>query len=707
MDSFVTPAPSSAASTGLLRLGQLVKLLRRHLWLVALLGLAGAAGAYGYARTLPKTYTADSSFTVEGERFAIPELQGALRADSSPDPMPWVRTEVQALTSRALVSQVAARMELDKRPEFNPALRPLTILQQIKDAIGSVVGPMLPPGPASAPAPGPDEAVISAVSKALGVFQDNRSLVISVSFTSQDPRIAAAFVNTLVAEYVQSRAQRRVEANQDANQTINQRIDQVRADLVSIEKEMRDLRTKGELVGLRAGSVGQQQLEELTSAAARATLERSQLEVSYERANAAAKQGSSDALASVLNSPTVSRLRDQEGSATRRMAELSTRYGPDYPGVRSASAELASTRRQLSEEAGRIVASLGAQLRVARGQEADVKQQLEAARRSGVQAENSRAQLDQLQQEATTRRNLYQTLLERVQQTVVQPAGQKSPDVRVLSPAVPPGGPSGPNAKIASLMGGMGGALLGCLFALARLRSVDGFETAGEITQATGVPVLATLSRNVVRRGRGVLSRNAAANGPDVEAMRLLRGRLGFAGRGGRPKTVLFVPVLAGETAASLAAAFARVAAADGERVLLMEANLREPRMAGLLGRQQQEAGGMLQVLAGVDWRDIAVQDRQAGLNLLLATGRGADAQALLNSPHFQNLLVEARDELDLTVLDAPPAAMSETAALAQRADVAMLVVNGRAGHIAVQEAATRLGASARTPVVAVLVTRS
>ncbi len=629
MDTYVASMPDSVPATPrsdpALKLGQLTRLLRRHLWLIGACAVVAGGAAYGYAHTLPKTYTANSTIAVEGDRFAIPELQGALRADNAADPMPVVRTEVQALTSRALVTDVATRLHLEASPEFNPALRPPSLSQQVKDFVGNLFAQMLPKGPAEAPAPGPDEAVINSVFKAMTVFQDNRSLVISLAFTAQDPRLAANFVNDLMGHYVESRARRRVDANQGANTAIAERIDQVRTDLAAIEQRMRDLRNSSDMVAVRAGSVGQQQVEELTTAAAKASLERSQLEANYERAVAAAKQGSSDALAAVLNSGTISRLRDQEAQASRRMAELSTRYGADYPGVRSAAAELASTRRQINDEASRIVASLGAQLRVARGQEADVQQQLEKVRRVGVQSENNRAELDQLQQEATTRRNLYQTLLERAQQTVTQPGASTTPDVRVLSPAVPPGSPSGPNMKLAGLLGGSGGALLGCLIALTRIRSVRGFESAAEVTQATGLMVLATLPRRLVRRDQGVLAtREANRRGynADVEAMRVLREQMRYAGHTGMPRCVLFMPTAASPPAqaAPLAAAFARVAADDGERVLLIEGDLQAPALAAQLGiaaqrTAAQDASGLPGVLAAttspaatrrrqVNWQD-------------------------------------------------------------------------------------------------------
>lgn len=688
---------------GVLRLHQLVRVLRRHMVLILFCGVLAAVAAYAVARTAPKVYTANAALTVEGDRFAIPELQGVLRNDAGADPMPWVRTEVQALTSRALVGPVAAKLHLEQDPEFNPALRPPSALQQLRERIAAAVTPVLPTGPADAPAPGPDEGVLSSVNKALAVFQDNRSLVISVAFTSQDPRRASEFINTLLADYVQSRAGRRVAASQGANEAIAERIDQVRADLVAIEDKMRDLRNKGEVVSVRAGGVSQQQVEELTTAAARATLERSQLEINYERATAAVRSGSSDALASVLNSPTISRFRDQEGAASRRMAELSTRYGPNYPGVRSAAAELGSARKQLSEEATRIVASLGAQLRVARGQETDVQRQLEEARRTGVQAENARAELEQLQQEATTRRALYQTMLQRAQQTAAQPTGTETPDVRVLTPAVPPGAPSGPNTKLTALMGGAGGTLLGCLLALLRVRGANGFETASEVTDATGLPVLAALPRKLLRPGRGLLAQAPRTDGPDAEAMRLLRDRLRYAGRSGAPRSVVFVPVKNSPLAARAAASFARAVAASGENALLVEGNLRRPGLAALLGRAP---GGLARLLGGEDWQDAIVPD-QPGLGVLLAGPKPADGPNPLASVHLQNFLVEARQEHDLVVLDSPQSTSSDASVLVQRADVAVLLIDGRTGQAAVMDAAVRLGSVSRTPLVGMLVTRA
>ncbi len=684
------------ASEGI-QFAPMLRMLRRRAWLIGLFAVVTAAGAYAYARTVPKSYSASSLIAVEGDRIAIPELQGALRSDSSSDPLPWVRTEMQAIASRDLMQVVVDKLDLKDVPEFNPALQPPSLVQQIKDKIQS----LLPTQPGVEPAGSPNEAVLGSALRSLAIFQDNRSLVIEVSFLSHDPVLAAKVVNTLVTEYIASRAKRRVTANQGANTALTERIDQVRQDLAGLEKEMRDLRTKGDLVGTRAGSVGQQQVEELATAATRATVERAQLQTNYERAVALSNQGSSDALANVLGSGTVSRLRDQEATATRKLAELTTRYGSGHPSVRSAQAEVATAQRQLREETGRIVASLGTQLRAARENEADMQKQLEDARRTGVSGENSRAQLDQLQQEITTRRTLYQTLLERAQQTVVQPSGTETPDVRVVAMAAPPGGPTSPNMKLAAGAGGIAGAMLGCLFVMARASSAGGFSKPADFA-AAGLPVPGVVSRAVLGRSRRRIHAMPVPSGRDAEGLRTLRFRLARLGQVSAPRSAVFAGLRDGDDAVRVAVAMARVAAMDGDRVLLVEGDLQSPKVAALLGAAHD---GLIEALEGKSgWLDQVSHDTATPLQVLAAAQPGGKAHVLLGSTAFQNLLVEAQAQYDLVVLTAPAAEQADALTLARHADAVVLVVCTSDPQEPTQAAASRLGSMSRNPLATVLI---
>ena len=694
MDSLVQPAPVAAASpSASVSVMQLVGQLRRYAVLIGLCAALGAVGSYFYTRALPKSYTASAAVAVEGDRIAIPELQGALKDDNAPDPMPLVHTEVQALYGRQLVEGVTSELHLERNPEFNAGLRPPTTMDRVKDWFRS----FLPSSGAASTPTASNDGLIGAVMHNLVISQDNRSLVIGIAFSAHDPELAARFVNTLIADYISGRAQRRAAANLGANAAMSQRIDQVRADIEHIEQQMRDLRNKSGQVGLPAGSVGQQQLQDLATAASRATLDRSQIEANYERASAMASGGSSDALASVLGSETISRLRGEESLATAKVAELSQHYGPAYPALRSAEADLSATRREIGSETHRIVASLATQLRVARAHEADVEAQLKAAGHAGVTAQNTQAELDQLQQDAATRRDLYRTLLERAQQTVTQPTGTETPDVRVLSNAVPPGFPSAPNMRMAGGAGGAGGALLACMAVLAFTRQTSRSDLV-RFAEESGLAVAATLRGRAARSG--LADRVVQGAGLESDALRLARARLNQLSRT-PPRVVGFVGAQPGSAASSVASAYARAIARDGQRVLLVDC---DPLGNASLGRSLGAIGGRVaEVMAGAaDWQDCAVADRVPGLHLLLG---GKDGVAVTSNPvGLENLLAETRGEYDQIVLGAPQAGLADAVPVMRSADVTVLVVDESVLDAADGAALVgRLRGLSRSPLAAIL----
>jgi succinoglycan biosynthesis transport protein ExoP len=704
MDMSVTPQSGAAeASSGKMQLSQILTTVRRNLWIILLCAIVAGAAAFGFSKTRPNEYTANAAIAIEPQSMAVPELQGAIRSDNPVDPMPLVLTEMQAISSRSVVGRVVAELHMDRLPEFNPALQPPSPLQTFTKTVMQRIRTWIPLGPPASTAPTTgNQAVLDKVNKALVVSQDNRSLVIGLAFTSQDPQLSANFLNDLIKSYLSSKADSRAAANSKANGEMLQRVDVVRTNLNKLEDQMRDLRTKDALTGLRAGSIPQQQLEALATEASNDSLQRAQLEAQWQQANGLIKAGAWDDLGSVLSSPTISKLREQEATESQQLAALRTQAGPNYPGVRSAEANVGSVQAQVAAEGRRIVASLATQLAVARSQEAEVDSQLEKAQEASVISENAQSQLNDLQQEVTAQRALYQNLLQGAQTTTGQTtASLVDQNVSVLNTAVPPGGPSSPNTKLATAMGGIGGMVLGLLLCLIRTHAADAVGSADDVVGAIGLPVSAVIRGG----GRTLLSRvHAHPGGQEAEALRLLRMRLRFNGLPIAPRSVLFVSLDDGREAADFASAFAHVASADGEKVILTEGSLREPRLARLLGMQQT---GLLTVLGGEeDWRDVLQTGESTPHMDVLVTRRSAGAPlALLTGPHFQNLLLDLHDAYNLTVFNGAAAAGSDTLALASEVDATVLIIDAdKVSRTMVREAASRLALASRRRLTIVLV---
>jgi uncharacterized protein involved in exopolysaccharide biosynthesis/Mrp family chromosome partitioning ATPase len=687
----------------------LLDALRRQWALILVLGLTFAVVAYvSAAKLLPKKYTADAQIELEMRNFAVPELQGALTGDGLPDPMPLVRTETQVLGSRALVAQVVDEMHLIDDPEFNASLRPPSLMARLHDVLShalSVFGPEVGPDtPAPSEAVATRDGVIGAVSHNLGIGNDNRSLIIDLQFTAEDPRLAGTFLNTLIRHYLDSKSQARDAADAAANSTLSRRVNQVRDEIAALEARIADTRQKYNLVQTRAGSVGQQQLEDLSSALTRATADRTKLEADFAGAQAIAQAGGiAQDSSEIVDSGTIGLLRDREATAARRVAELSVTLGPGHPLMRAAQAQLASSRAALAAEARRATASLGAQAAAARQRETDLRQQLSQAEGAVGSVAGIQSELQQLERDADARRAVYQTLLQGEMQTAKDSSATAQTGARVVSPATQPINPSSPHPKVAGAYGLVGGFAMGGLLALVLPRRQT-FRLAEEISAATGLNTLA-----VVPGRRGGSDAQMAASvvrrpaGNEAEALRSLRLRMRFFGSGAAPRSVLVASSLPGEGGPGVAAAFARVAALDGVRVLLIEGDLQKPALATALGIPTQD--GLAAALEGREhWRDLLARDAATPLHLLLASRPHAAAAQLLESMQFQNLIAEAREDYNLVVIAGQPVtAVTHAVVLANAVDAVVLVVEaGRTSRQAVRQAAdTMTAASRRRPVVA------
>ena len=690
------PSGGDPQRRALLDPAKLLSTLWRGRWLLLASGIACAVAAFLGARQLPARYTADAILVVEMDRL-MPELQGAVSKDSAQDPLPRVRTEVQVLRSPALMQTIIREHGLDRLPEFNPALRS----PGMADGVFAFARPVATALGFGQPVTERerDQRVLARALDALSVTHDNRSLAIVVGFTARDAELAAQVANDVVRHYLDDKLNERARTNREAHAALTRRAAEVRADVDELERRVRETRVRESLVELRAGSVGQQQVEELAIALTRVQANRAQLESDFERASTLAAAGRVTELASVVGAQTISALRAREVEAARNAAEMASRFGRGHPDFRRVELELAAVRAEIMLEARRVVASLGAQAEAVRRHEAELLRRLEEARGVATEAGSRRAELEELQKEADARRLLYNSLLERAERTAVEPGPlhQLHPGARIVSAAAAPGVPSSPRPVLAGAVGFAGGLALGGLLALAGGRR--SFAGAEDLQDRIGIPALAAMPRTAA----GGLAEAIAMRrtGPEAEALRLLRSGLRFAGRGGA-RVVLFVAASKSEGVSGMAAAYARLAAFDGIETLLVEGDLRQPSLAGMVGA----SGGrsLLRVLEGRGgWRDAVGKDPASPLHLLLADAPREASYRVLEGHQLQNLLRDAAEDYRLIVLDAPAIATAPDALLlARHADAVVLVVAaGVTGEAAVKDAVDRLRLASTAQVVA------
>lgn len=263
--------------------------------------------------------------------------------------------------------------------------------------------------------------------------------------------------------------------------------------------------------------------------------------------------------------------------------------------------------------------------------------------------------------------------------------------LRVLAPAEVPAAPASPNLAIDIGLGAMLGALLGIAVALVR-RSLDkSIRTRAALEELTGLPLLGTVPYDRPSRKAPRLI-PSFPNGPVAEAVRQIRVNLRAAGIGTSCTSLLVTSAVAREGKSSLACNLAAAFGLEGERVLLIDANLRGPSVGDYLGVNR--TSGLSTVLLGQSQPEDVIRPWRGGLFDVLTSGAVPENPSeLLGSIGLTLSEVESR--YDVILVDSPALLpVADASVLARACDGALLVVrHGRTPAAQVSDALAALRA--------------
>jgi Mrp family chromosome partitioning ATPase/capsular polysaccharide biosynthesis protein len=264
-------------------------------------------------------------------------------------------------------------------------------------------------------------------------------------------------------------------------------------------------------------------------------------------------------------------------------------------------------------------------------------------------------------------------------------------NVELASPALPPTTPSSPKTTTDLVIGGIVGLLVGIAFALIAEQLDVKIRRPEEVEDALDLPVLATIPRSrVLGKTPGLAT---ALSTGDAEAFRTLRTNLRYRSGGRNIRSVLVTSVTqgSGKTTVSLYLAASAAAAMPGE-VLLIEADMRRPHLATLLGLDP-DRGLSTALQSGQDLHDAVVTVPTADLSggngaqpyadgpssrsfdVVPAGPEASDASELLSSENMSRLLKAARTTYALTIIEGPPPGLvSDVIPIVNQVDGVLLV---------------------------------
>jgi len=222
-----------------------------------------------------------------------------------------------------------------------------------------------------------------------------------------------------------------------------------------------------------------------------------------------------------------------------------------------------------------------------------------------------------------------------------------------------------------------GSVALGVLLIILIERLDKGFQSVDQLERATGVPNLALVPRLTRRQLHGLSPHQYAVEKVSscfAEALQAIRTGIRFSNVDHPPKIVVITSSLPGEGKTTIALSLGRLAASGGQRVMLIDGDLRRPNLGRLLNLGSRK--GLQELLAGdADLSEILMADEKSGLLIVPSSPSKSGSQDLLNSQRMRQLLARTSSSTDLIIIDSPPLmAVTDALILADLADCVLFL---------------------------------
>lgn len=588
-----------------------------------------------------------------------------------------IQNQTQIIKSWALADRVIRKLKLDADPEFvagqsgGGLLSGLNVMSWFSDPA--------PPEPDLTPAASATKpATLQKFQSGLGVSVQGRSSVIVVSFTSTSATKAARIANAVADQYIVDQLETKFEAAKRATTWLNERLGELQEQVRSAEVAVELYKAENGLTETKDGqSLTGQQLSDLNAQLILARSNLAEQEAKYRQlAGLAASGRGVDSVGQVMASSIITTLRAQQAELIRKEADYRSRYGERHPLMISLLDEKRNLNLKIDEEVRRVLASQQNEVGVARARVSSLEGSLNQMKGSTDTENKARIKLRELEREAESSRTLYQSFLSRFKE--VSEADQvQTPDARIIAPATVPTSPSFPNKVMILSVAIVASLILGVAIAFGLDAMDAGFRAGADVERALGLSNLAVVPtvagvKSVQDR---VVSKPLSAY---TEAIRTLYAGVQLSNVDHPPKVLLMTSSVPNEGKTSTSVALARLAAQGGQRVILVDGDLRHPSVAKAFDPNRKPEAGLIEVLSGKrDLQSVLIRDSMSDLQYLPIVAPPANPSDLITSEAMRRLIEGLEQAFDLVVIDAAPVIpVSDSRLLSRLVDKVVYVVH-------------------------------
>jgi succinoglycan biosynthesis transport protein ExoP len=671
-----------------------------------------------YLFTTPPSFTAFAKLMIDTRKVQLFQQQSVL-GDVPPDPTS-VDSQVEILKSENVALAVIKELRLTEDPQFLWPRRGLVsaTADSVRSLFDSVLSVFKPSGGLpSDPEFALTRTAIGRLQSQMNISRAGLTYIISIGFRAHDPQRAAQVANAVAEAYIVDQLEAKYQATMRAGTWMKDRIKELRDQATNAERAVVDFKGENKIVAAGGRLMNEQQLSELNSSLIQTRAQTAEAKAKLDRIDAILRSGVEVPDATVtdtLKNEVINKLRSQYLDFARKEAEFSAKYGANHLAVVNLRGQMRETRKVILDELGRIAQTYRSDYEIAKAREESITKSLAEIVAVSQTTNQAQIMLRELESSAQTYRALHDNFLQRHMESVQQ---QSFPitEARLITTATPPMVPSNPRTLFVLMVGAAGGMIVG--FGLGLLRDIADrvFRTSDQVASILHTHCLAVLPKvkgpvplrshkprtdyggwehRIIKRDQSLFW--AVIDSPFsrfAESIRAIKVAADLSTSIKGSKVLAFTASLPNEGKSTTAMALAQSIANVGGRVILLDADLRNP---GLSRKLTPEAKvGLLEVLANeVMIEDALCLDPETRLAFLptVVNERMAHSCEVLACEAAKMLFERLRQSYEYIIVDLSPLApVVDVRAMAHLVDSFVFVIEWGRTKIDVVEHALRM----------------
>lgn len=637
-----------------------------------ILGITGGALALGVLITFLTTpvFRAEATIQINQEAAKVIGTEESDISASIQDSDRFLQTQLDVIRSRTLATMVADDLDLFENPEFfeRMALSP--------DAPSSTI---LDPEQAQR------NRVLNLLTEQMGVTLPLKSRLATIRFDSPDPELAAEITNSFADNYIELNLQRKVETSAYARRFLGEQLAEAAAQLAESERDALEYARETRIIDASNAATGSGSaqsprslvtatLVQLNGEYSRALASRIQAEQKWQQARGEDLMS----LPEVLSNLAIQRLLEERAKISAEYQQELERRRDEFPTVRQLKSQIDELDAQVNTIATSIRSTLRSDYESALQREQALEQRIAQLKSQTLDEQSQSVQLGILQRQTSNNRELFDLLLTRYNELNAE-AGVQANNVSIVDRAEIPEEPESPNVLFNLVLSLMTGLFLSALAVFLIEQFLSKVRTVDDINRKVGLTALGAIP--MVGQDVDLIEEIVDQKSDIAEAFAAVRSSLLLSTATGLPKNIMLTSAQQSEGKTSSSLAMALSLARIGKNVLLVDLDLRRPRIHKLVGLNNDQ--GMADLLAhNVEIADVIKSTEHERVDVITSGGIPPNPAELLAGGNLKTLLGRLEVQYDVVVIDAPPLlALADAVEISAVASTMIFVVESGRSH--------------------------